>query len=54
MTGHNELARFVNSLVDLGVADILLPFLLVFTISFSVLQSSNIFARGTGGHGTAQ
>src|SRR3989338_6587917 len=33
----------INTLVDLGVMDVLIPFLLVFTIVFAVAQKSKIF-----------
>ncbi len=36
------LEEAVKSLVDIGLADVLLPFLLVFTIVFAILQKSNI------------
>ncbi len=36
---------FIESLESWGVADVLLPFLLIFTIVYAVLQKSNILGR---------
>ena len=37
---------FVHQLQDWGVISVLLPFVLVFTIVFAVLQKANIFGQG--------
>lgn len=36
----------LQNLVDIGLVDVLLPFLLVFTIIFAVLQKSEILGKG--------
>ncbi len=41
-----EFVEFFQRLEDLGMTDALLPFLLIFTILFAVLQKSNILGEG--------
>ena len=36
---------FVQTLEDMGVSDVLLPFVLIFTIVFGVLQKTDIFGQ---------
>ena len=45
MAGFNELAYYFQ---QYGVLDFLLPFLLVFTISFAVLHKAEILGKGPG------
>ncbi len=40
--GDGILARGIQQLVDIGVADVILPFILIFTIVFAVLQKTKI------------
>ena len=42
---NNIFAEGINTLVQLGIADVILPFLLIFTIIFAVLQKSKIFGE---------
>jgi hypothetical protein len=44
----NIFAQGISTLVELGIADVLLPFLLVFTIIFAILQKSEIFKDANG------
>ena len=41
-----ELRGFIQTLESWGLTDVLLPFLLVFTIIFAILQKSNILGEG--------
>lgn len=38
--------NFVQQLADWGIADVLLPFLLIFTIVFAVLQKTEVLGKG--------
>lgn len=40
--GNGILARGIEQLYDIGVADVILPFILIFTIVFAVLQKTKI------------
>ncbi len=42
----NEFVDFFRTLESYGLTDALLPFLLIFTILFSMLQKTNILGRG--------
>lgn len=46
MTGFNDLAYYFQ---QYGVLDFLLPFLLVYTISFAVLHKAEILGKGAAG-----
>jgi len=41
-----ELENFIQTMNSWGITDILLPFILVFTIVFAVLQKAKIFGEG--------
>jgi hypothetical protein len=41
-----ELVEYIEYLESVGVYDVALPFLLVFTITYGVLQKINIFGKG--------
>lgn len=41
-----QLENFIQNLEVWGIADVLLPFILIFTIVFAVLQKSNLLGEG--------
>ncbi|MBN1157208.1 hypothetical protein JXA85_06300 [Candidatus Woesearchaeota archaeon] len=45
-SGYYNLENFIRSLENLGVSDVLLPFLLIFTVLFAILQKARIFGEG--------
>ena len=45
----NMLVRGIQSLNDLGLSDVLLPFLLIFTIMFAVLQKTKVLGKDEEG-----
>ncbi len=46
---QNILVQGIRSLNDLGLADVLLPFLLIFTIMFAVLQKTKVLGKTDDG-----
>jgi hypothetical protein len=45
MAGGNDLEEFMLHLADWGVADVLLPFILIFTIVYAILAKTNIIGK---------
>ena len=45
----NILVRGIQSLNELGLSDVLLPFLLIFTIMFAVLQKTKVLGKDDEG-----
>jgi hypothetical protein len=46
VSGLYNLENFIYTLESMGVSDVLLPFLLIFTIMFAIFQKAKIFGDG--------
>ena len=46
MVAEDVFGNFIQLLVSLGVVDVLLPFILIFTVVFAILEKSKIIGNG--------